>query len=367
MSEFAFAEAADDAGPVLAKRCAEQLGAAANGHALGFVYATPPLTKALGEIVATLRQATGIEDWVGTIGLGVCATGTEHFDRPALTVLTAKLPGGAHRMIPLIDRPEAAANGAGPAFAAGLGVVHGDPRNTATPEILKALAAKRGAFLVGGLSAAEDSQPQVAGPIVDGGVSGVLIAQDVPVAVGLTQGCSPVGTLHEVTDIDEAIVISLDGRPALEVLLEDVGVAEGADPRPWLRNVHAARLIPGTDTGDYMVRNLVGIEPKAGLVVIGEAMEKGEALLFVRRDAEAAAKDMQRMLADLKRRAGDQPKGGLYFSCTARGPNLFEPPGHELIAIRETFGPFPLAGFFGNGEISHDRLYGYTGVLVLFL
>jgi hypothetical protein len=24
-------------------------------------------------------------------------------------------------------------------------------------------------------------------------------------------------------------------------------------------------------------------------------------------------------------------------------------------------------GFFGNGEISRDRLYGYTGILALFL
>ena len=27
----------------------------------------------------------------------------------------------------------------------------------------------------------------------------------------------------------------------------------------------------------------------------------------------------------------------------------------------------PMIGFFGNGEICHDRLYGYTGVLTLFL
>jgi len=27
----------------------------------------------------------------------------------------------------------------------------------------------------------------------------------------------------------------------------------------------------------------------------------------------------------------------------------------------------PLAGFFGNGEISRNLLYGYTGVLTLFL
>jgi hypothetical protein len=24
-------------------------------------------------------------------------------------------------------------------------------------------------------------------------------------------------------------------------------------------------------------------------------------------------------------------------------------------------------GFFGNGEIAHDRLYGYTGVLTLLI
>jgi len=27
----------------------------------------------------------------------------------------------------------------------------------------------------------------------------------------------------------------------------------------------------------------------------------------------------------------------------------------------------PLVGFFGQGEISNNRLYGYTGVLALFL
>lgn len=365
MTEFAFAEAADADAATLAARCAEKLGA--RGHSLGFVYVTPQVAASLGSVVDVLRKATGIEDWVGTVGLGVCATGTEHFEKPALSVMTASLPGGAHRMIPLIDRPDGAKDGEGPAFAAGLGIVHGDPRNLKTPDIVRALAAERGAFLVGGLSASDGLQPQVAGGITDGGVSGVLIAQDVPVAVGLSQGCSPVGTLHEVTEAEESIVISLDGRPALEVLLEDVGVAEGADPRPWLQNIHAAKLIPGTDTADYLVRNLVGIEPKAGLVVIGEPAEAGETLLFVRRDAEAAAKDLQRMLDDLKLRAGGKPKGGLYFSCIARGPNLFQPPGHELTAIREAFGDFPLAGFFGNGEISHDRLYGYTGVLLLFL
>jgi len=151
MTDFAFAEAADADAATLAARCAEKLGA--RGHTLGFVYVTPQVAASLGSVVDVLRKATGIEDWVGTVGLGVCATGTEHFEKPALSVMTANLPDGAHRMIPLINRPDGAKDGVGPAFAAGLGIVHGDPRNQQTPDIVRALAAERGAFLVGGLSA----------------------------------------------------------------------------------------------------------------------------------------------------------------------------------------------------------------------
>jgi small ligand-binding sensory domain FIST len=35
--------------------------------------------------------------------------------------------------------------------------------------------------------------------------------------------------------------------------------------------------------------------------------------------------------------------------------------------IEAALGPVPLVGFFTNGEIYRDRLYGYTGVLTLFL
>ena len=37
-----------------------------------------------------------------------------------------------------------------------------------------------------------------------------------------------------------------------------------------------------------------------------------------------------------------------------------------LVLIGEGLGEFPLIGFFANGEISRDRLYGHTGVLTLF-
>jgi len=76
---------------------------------------------------------------------------------------------------------------------------------------------------------------------------------------------------------------------------------------------------------------------------------------------------MIRMLGDLKKRAEGPVKAGLYYSCLGRGRHQFGENSEELQLIREHLGDFPLVGFFANGEISHNRLYGYTGVLTLFI
>ena len=73
------------------------------------------------------------------------------------------------------------------------------------------------------------------------------------------------------------------------------------------------------------------------------------------------------MLAELERAVAAPPRGGVYYTCLARGPNLFGANSEELKHISASLGDFPLVGFFGNGEISHNRLYGYTGVLTLFV
>jgi small ligand-binding sensory domain FIST len=89
--------------------------------------------------------------------------------------------------------------------------------------------------------------------------------------------------------------------------------------------------------------------------------------MFCRRDGDSAREDMQRMLDDLGRRAGGVPRAGVYYTCLGRGRYQFGDNSVELNMIRDRLGDFPLVGFFCNGEISHNRLYGYTGVLTLFV
>ena len=65
----------------------------------------------------------------------------------------------------------------------------------------------------------------------------------------------------------------------------------------------------------------------------------------------------------------DDPRirGGIYVSCVARGEALFGDAGLEMELIKANLGEFPLVGFYANGEIARDTLYGYTGVLTLFI
>lgn len=349
--------------------CREQLGATPGGG-LGILYVTDALAGDLPAMLPRLRESTGVEHWVGTVGFGVCASGREYFDQPAAAMLVASLPPEQFRVF-------ASADAAGQDFRRDHGpwceragpcvaLVHGDPRSPALLAQLRCVADAAGpGFLVGGVAASRGPLPQVADAVVEGGLSGVVLSRDVTVATRLTQGCVPIGPRREITACRRNVVQEIDGRPALEVFDEDAGELIARDRQRAAGFIHAALPLAGVDTGDYLVRNIVGLDVERRLVAISDVVEPGSAIVFCRRDAASALEDLGRM-ADRARGAVPAPRAALYHSCVARGPNLFGPGGHELGVLRERLGDVPLAGFFGNGEICNARLYAYTGVLTLF-
>ena len=368
---FVAAHAVTDDWKRAAEICGDGLGTLPDGANLGFVYASDRFAEDLGNILAHLRQKTGVEDWVGSLGVGVVSGAAGYFDEAALAVMVAAFPDGAFRVLPTLDEDldqladddRAWIEATEPTFA----IVHGDPTNARTPALVDGLAGAAAGFLVGGLTSSRGPHHQIAGGVTDGGVSGVLFAPTVDVATSLSQGCTPMAEAHEITDCRDHILISLDGRPALEVFKEDIGELLAHDLQRVAGYVHAALSIAGTDTGDYTVRNLMAIDPDRGWLAIGAEVQPGDRVLFVRRDPTSAIEDMQAMLDRLKQRLDGPPAGGVYFSCLARGPNMFGSADHEMGMIRDTLGDFPVVGFFGEGEISNCRLYGYTGVLAVFV
>lgn len=369
--DFQVAFAADAGWREMTDACVAGLDPPPPAATLGFVYMTDAVDETLRAVIARLREGTQIQNWVGTIGFGICVAGEEMFDRPALAIMTAALPADSFRVLPSITSPDDRLPEDVLSWAREhkptLGVVHADPRAPALERVLHAIQKQTGCFLVGGMTASRGAMEQVAIDVVEGGVSGVLFASTIPVVTGLTQGCTPIGPMHEVSRCRENVILQLDSRPAFEVFREDIGELLARDLARIEGYVHAAIPVAGSDTGDYTVRNLLGVYPEQGWISIGERIGVADRVMFVRRDGASALADLKRMVADTKRRAGGVPRAALYYSCVARGPNLFGDGSVELRTISDALGDVPLIGFFANGEISNDRLYGYTGVLTLIL
>ena len=340
MTRFAAAHGADW------RRCVAALGSP--GRGLGFVYFTDALLGEAGRILEALRAQTGVQDWIGSVGTGVLACGTEYQDAPALAAMVADVSDYA------VFSGRRPLRGAAPHFA----VVHADPAAPDVVGLVSDMSSKVATgHVVGGLSSSRHETLQIANELLSGGISGAAFGPGVAVSTRVSQGCSPFPGRYRVTECADNVIFALDGRPALEVLLEAVG-GERAQLLVGLP-------VAGGEAGDYTARNLIAVDPKSKAIAIGEQVEPGSDLIFCRRDAAAARADLARILRELK---AERPvaRGALYFSCVASGEHLFGARGAELQLLREALDELPLVGFFCNGEISRDRLYGYTGVLTLF-
>jgi small ligand-binding sensory domain FIST len=353
-----------------------QMGDPPAGANLGFVYMTDWLAPAGRAILTYLQQATGVEDWVGSVGIGILAAGVEYFDEPAVVVMLASLPEGEFQLFsPKNPLPVAGSLTPAGNDAAHLALVHADAHTDDLSGHLTTLSAGLSSgYLVGGVTSSRTRSLHFSRMGFEDGLSGVVFSSGITVAVRLTQGCSPLRhgpgqtpVRHRVTAAEGNVIISLDGRPALDVLCEDLGTTvEEADLHEIAHSIHVGLPVRGSDTGDYLVRNLLGLDATRKRLAIGDYVETDQSILFCRRDVQTAHEDLLRMLDHIQSGLAGPPRGGLYFSCLGRGERLFGRRSAELSIISERLGDVPLAGFFCNGEIAHDRLYGYTGVLLLF-
>ncbi len=367
---FSFGHAGASDWRAAADACLEQCGVGARNASLGFVYATDLWSERFGEIVDYLRQQTGIEHWCGTVGVGICATGREYLDEPALAVMCCPFDQSAFRVLPALRSPREVAQarmGWGN-HDVNFAVLHADPSSRSLTSLVREIAGRTASgFVVGGVASSRGRAVQYADGLTEGGVSGVLFSEEVSIATRITQGCSPLGPRHRVTEAHQNVLVRLDGRPALDVLREDAGPAQGAALGAGGGYLFVGLPVEGSDTGDYVVRNLTGFDARGKMVAVSEPVKLGSEILFCRRDRGTASDDLARMLESIRTGMYRPPRGALYFSCLGRGASLFGDDSQELRMIADGLGDVPLVGFFGNGEISHNRLYGYTGVLTLFM
>ena len=353
--------------------CSDQVIDNLKAKNLGFVYATDAFHEDMDSIIQRLQSRTGVENWVGSTGIGILRGGHEDYDSSAMNIMIGGFPENSFKVFTgaLGELRDFKKNYSGwfenniPTFS----VIHADPQTASLSRLIPNLSdVLNDAYLVGALSSSRGRNVQVANGVINSGISGVMFSENVRVFTGITQGCSPIGPQRTVTNARQNIIFSIDDRPALEVFKEDIGEELSRDIGRIAGNIFAALPVVGSDTADYLVRNVVGVDPQHKLLAIGDNVESGSSILFCQRDKSSAEKDLSRMVQLIRRRCQDLiPRGALYFSCLGRGRHTFGEGSNEMRLIQRDLGDVPLVGFFANGEISHHRLYSYTGVLTLFL
>lgn len=371
MKQFLIASSTDDNETAMVEACLEQIGPIPEQFNLGFLYASDHLANHLQAVLDLLAQKAPGVRWIGTVGIGICTSGREIYDRPAITLMLGDFPADSFRILHDFkgDLKHAGISGGMEQTDYSFAFIHADPSDPGTTGWLEQLAGEPGlSFINGGLTSSQGVNPQIADGLAGAGISGVLFESRVSVATDHTQGCLPIGPIHRITEAKRNIAITLDNEPALEVLKRDVGEVLSKDLSKLGGYIFAALPIQGSDTGDYLVRNLIGVDPEQNLVAVGDELETRQRLMFCRRDGNSAQEDMIKMLGRLRKRIADQTiRGGVYISCLGRGRYQFGDNSEELKMIQQYLGEFPLVGYFANGEIYNGRLYGYTGVLTLFL
>ena len=191
----------------------------------------------------------------------------------------------------------------------------------------------------------------------------------------VSQGCRPIGQPYIVTGADGALITELGGRPPLQRLRE---IVEGLHPDEQELVSHGLQIgivvdehLAAPGQGDFMIRGLLGADPSAGTIEIGEAVEVGATVQFQVRDAAGADKDLRLAIERAGAQLTRRPAGALLFTCNGRGRRMFGVADHDASTIEDLLGGIPLAGFFAAGEIGpiagRHALHGFTASMALFV
>lgn len=361
------AEAVREAGTAVRER----LGSTPPSLCLAFVSAHH--RRAWAELPRLVADAVGAETLIGCSAGGVIGGGHEHETGSALSLTAAVLPGVAVRPFHIVD----AIDTGHVAFAA-TGAQHvvllPDPLSFDVEETLRRLDEScPGGTVVGGL-ASGGQEPGchalfTTDRVHDRGCVGVVLAGDLAVDTIVAQGCRPVGEPMFVTRAERNVVHELDGRAAGAVL-QDVYRRAAPAERPLFRRALFLGLAMQEHRqryghGDFLVRNLLGIDGRSGALVVAALVREGMVVQFHVRDARTSAHDLESLLAAYH----GTPHGALLFSCLGRGRGLYGRPDHDTDAFRARLGDVPLGGFFCNGEIGpvggRTYLHGYTSVFAM--
>lgn len=374
----ALAESADldEACEAIASELRRYLGP--GGVDLLLVFASAAYGSDLDRLPVLLQEKTGAKTLVGCTGTGQLHELAMREPKPALSVLAGRLPNAqvTATAIANADLPHADA-----APSAWRKLLPASERPTRGMVVLGEPFECDMRALIAGLDFVLPEVPKVGGLAsgshhpngnalfcgrhrVNQGAVVLTFSGNIAVEAVVAQGCRPIGKPGRITKADRNRLARIDNMPVknfveaqLRTLPEsDLQLADGS---PLFLGIASDPFTMAEPTaGDFLVRNVLGIDDNGDLVV-GEHLSVGRSVQLHLRDGSSALDDLQ---IQLQRSHVDQAKAALMFRCVGR-----EGQDHERFA---SLAPgVPLAGCTCNGEIGPvggvTHLHGYTAACLL--
>ena len=234
--------------------------------------------------------------------------------------------------------------------------------------------------VLGGLASGDfneqETQVYLNGDVFEEGGVAISVGGEVRLVGVTSQGCTPIGETWTLTKVEQNIIHQIGNRPAYEVLAETFNALTPEQQKGARGNLFIGLVVneylEDFHRGDFLIRNLLGVDPHSGCIAVGALPRLGQTVQFQRRSKEAATEDMAELFTRARGQLGATPiYGGCLCCCNGRGKNLFGAPNHDAEQVQKELGPIGLAGFYGNGEIGpvgeKNYLHGFTASLALFV
>lgn len=339
------------------------------------------------EILEQIQIEARVPTLIGCSGANLIATDQEIEEQPGLALGLYSLPGAKLNVFHITQEQVEEATGPG-YWHMETGIeqtngwlAFGDPFTFNCDAWLNTWnEAYAGRPTLGGLASGDFSEQRTQlywnNQVFEEGALAMSVGGDVELASVISQGCTPIGDTWTITRAERNFIHEIGNRPAYEVLTETLNKLPEAEKRNLRGNLFIGLVVneylDEFHRGDFLIRNLIGADPKMGSLAVGALPRVGQTLQFQRRDAAAGTEDIEALLQRVTKQIGGKPiYGACLCSCNGRGQHMFGRPHHDAGHVQRALGPLGLAGFFCNGELGpvgeKNFVHGYTASLALFV